>query len=269
MSQLFLFFYNFFNKHRVIFILLIVGIVFFAGYFSFQLELEEDITKMMPADEKVEISSQIIRTKFIDKLIVNISLSDTSVQPDPDRLISYTNDFVDILQNDPRFTGIREITYKIPEDLMYEVYNTFYENMPVFLEQNDYKEIDSLISESGINNTLKRNYKTLVTPAGVVLKKFIIQDPIGLTSLALKKLQTLQFDENYEIHDGYILTKDKKNLLIFITSTNPFSETSQNAELLNGIDDVIDSLSNQAQNKNPLFIPLIKGGQGDVGGRGD
>lgn len=51
---------------------------------------------------------------------------------------------------------------------------------------------------------MEKSYKTLLSPASVVLKKNILRDPIGITPYALKRMQSLQFDDNFELDNGYI-----------------------------------------------------------------
>ncbi|MEO7765822.1 MAG: 1-acyl-sn-glycerol-3-phosphate acyltransferase, partial [Ferruginibacter sp.] len=59
----------------------------------------------------------------------------------------------------------------------------------------------------------------------------------------LKKLQQLQYDENFELYDNSVITKDHRHLLIFIQPAYPPNNTGKNALLLKGLDEIIDSLS--------------------------
>src|SRR6202040_2932660 len=94
-----------------------------------------------------------------------------------------------------------------------------------------------------VKETLSQNFRTLSSPAGIALKNVITRDPLGISFIALKKLQELQYDENFELYDGHVITKDQKTLLIFITPAYPPNNTARNAVLLQGIDRIIDSLS--------------------------
>ena len=84
----------------------------------------------------------------------------------------------------------------------------------------------------------------MTSPAGIALKNMISNDPVGISFLGLKKLQQLQYDENFELYENYVVTKDQKHLLIFITPAFPPNNTGKNALLLEGIDSIINSLSN-------------------------
>jgi len=124
----------------------------------------------------------------------------------------------------------------------------FYENLPVFLDEKDFQKMDSMISPENIDRTIEKNYQNLISPASFALKKYILTDPLGFNALALKKLKQFQLEEGYEIIDGYIFTKDKQNLLLFIDPVNPPSETGKNAMFLKKLDNVLEYLSEKHNN---------------------
>ncbi|MEI6456471.1 MAG: MMPL family transporter [bacterium] len=61
----------------------------------------------------------------------------------------------------------------------------------------------------------------------------------------MKKFKGLQADDNYEIDDGYFLTKDKKHLFVFITPACSPTETEKNGQLVAGIDQAARSLEKE------------------------
>jgi 1-acyl-sn-glycerol-3-phosphate acyltransferase len=225
-----------------------MAVVILAGYFSSKITFEEDISKMLPVKNAGKMNFVIKNLAFADKLIVNISLSDTNATPAPEKLIAFTNELVDTLQNSSFSPFIKEVFYKVTNNVINEVYTIIYENLPVFLDEKDYTEIDSLITEQAVNTAIKSNYKKLISPAGFALKKYIIRDPLGISAIVLKKLQSLQFDGNFEIVNGYIFTKDKRNLLLFITTSNPVNETSKNTIFIETFDNALRNISNKTGN---------------------
>ncbi|MBC8033801.1 MAG: 1-acyl-sn-glycerol-3-phosphate acyltransferase, partial [Chitinophagaceae bacterium] len=52
-----------------------------------------------------------------------------------------------------------------------------------------------------------------------------------------------QYDENFELYNNYVVTRDHKTLLLFITPAFPPSNTGENKILLNGLDSIIDKLN--------------------------
>ncbi|MBU0764616.1 MAG: 1-acyl-sn-glycerol-3-phosphate acyltransferase [Bacteroidetes bacterium] len=223
------------------FFIALSGCIAVVAFFASKVTFEEDVTKVIPSDKRIGHLDFIFQnSKFMDKMLVNVSLSDTASGPDEGLLSRYADELADSLISalSPRF--IEELSYRFGDDMMLDVYNTFYENLPIFLDDSDYLKLDSLTSESGIKSAVKKNFRSLISPAGMVMKKFIVSDPLSITSLALKKLQALQFDENFELNNGYIFANRRKNLLMFIKPVNPSNETKENTVFIKKLDDIIN-----------------------------
>ncbi|MCX6296373.1 MAG: MMPL family transporter, partial [Bacteroidetes bacterium] len=209
---------------------------------------------MMPTDAKVDRLNNILKnSKFLDRLVFTVTLSDSTSESQPDKLIEFADSLITSIQKIDT-SLVKEITYKVNDDVMYDVYNTFIDNLPVFLEEKDYKTLDRLITPEKIDTTLDKNYKILISPASMVLKKNILRDPIGITPYALKRMQSLQFDDNFELENGYIFTKDKKHLLFFITPKPKSSETAKNAKLMSALDEAISTRTTQNNQMNVEYF---------------
>lgn len=221
----------------------ILAVVAIAGFFASRLDVQEDLSKVMPSDEKINKMNLVFRnSKFADKMVFNIYLSDSTIAADPDKLVDFCEEMVEGLSSlQPDY--ISEINHKVSDEMMGEVYNTFYENIPFFLDENDYKKIEENIQRENLDSAFARNYKTLMSPASVVLKQFIVKDPVGISFLGLKKLQDLQVEDNYELYNGYVMTKDHRNLLFFISPAHSNNETAANGVMIDKMEGLIDSLS--------------------------
>jgi hypothetical protein len=77
----------------------------------------------------------------------------------------------------------------------------------------------------------------------MIFKKMILRDPLGISAPVLEKLQELQYDPNFELYDSYILTKDLKHLVFFISPSNPPFETKANKKFVKGLRNVIQQTS--------------------------
>ena len=87
--------YEFFKTKRIIFLIFVALIIFSALYLAKQIKLEENITKMLPADEgltRINKASQEI--KFMDKLIFAVSLKDTVLKADSKDLVPIADSLV-------------------------------------------------------------------------------------------------------------------------------------------------------------------------------
>jgi len=245
--------YRFFRKHRLLFLLGVLGVMAFSGYFGSRIKLEEDITRFIPKDPKIDKINFVLQNlKIKDKLIINIFASDSTAAADPTTLMASADSVHAAIQKVLGKEYIRDFTYRVSDDLMLQVYQTFYENLPLFLEEKDYAKIGQMLSADSLDRILKADYRTLLSPSSVVFSRFIRRDPLSLTPLALKKMQSLQFDEHFEINEGYVMTKDRKNLLLFLTPASTSGETAKNERLITALDSITHNVS--AYNKGKVQV---------------
>ncbi len=240
METILLSIYNFYSRRRPALFTTFALLLLLAGFFAWQVKFEEDISKILPKDKKVEKLNEVFQnSKFMDKLAVMISLKDTAAA-EPDSLVAYADTFVENIQQ--RLSPfIARINHKVDDDMALQLFGTVSDHLPVYLDDKDYAAIDSLTRPETVKQTLEQDIRTLTSPAGFALKTMIAKDPVGISFLGLKKLQQLQFDENFELYDNYIVTKDRKHLLLFITPRYPPNNTGKNALLLKGIDSLIET----------------------------
>jgi uncharacterized protein len=102
--------------------------------------------------------------------------------------------------------------------------------------------IEELITPSKTKEVLGNSYNSLMSPASFAMKRMIMRDPVGLTGIASAKFSSLQNDD-YTIIDGCIFSRDRRNLLMFITTVYPSSETSKNTVLVKQLDKLIQGLT--------------------------
>ena len=232
------------NKKRSIALLLVV----FAAllFISSQLSFEEDITKLIPSNEKTENTQKILKNvNFSDKIIVNIKRApNTSVN----ELTEYASQFIDSLnKNSEKY--IKHIQGQVAEGDINNTLDFVYNNLPLFLDKEDYKKIEKKIVPDSIKNITNNNYKTLLSPTGFIAKDFILKDPLGLSWIALKKLQQLSFGDDFTLHNGFLLTQNKENLLLFITPQIASSETDENTKFVTSLYNINSQLNQKFTNK--------------------
>ena len=250
MSALFISLYLFFRKHRIAFILFLVMILALILVPASKIRFQENISGMSGRAETENTYSRVLRNiKFSDKLIIRFTSGDTAAPADPEALISVAKDFSDSLAVHFDTSFIRSVLGNMNDSTMASNMALMNAHLPVYLDEQDYSRIDSLIRPESVKELLERDYRNLLTPAGFSLKTMILRDPLGIASLAMNKLKSLQAGENFSVQEGFILTKDQKNLLLFITPANPSSETSRNEKLLNGIDVLLAGVGETSHHK--------------------
>ncbi|PWK20713.1 MMPL family transporter [Xanthomarina spongicola] len=222
----------FYNIHTYLASKKIVGffalalLVISLGFLASKITFEEDITKLIPINEENLDAQKVLKSvNFADKIIVNIKRESAG---SINNLTQYASQFIDSINNSSSkyFTKIQG---KVEDEEILNTLDFVYNNLPQFLEESDYITIQNKLQKDSIEAITKANYKTLISPSGMVAKETILRDPLGLSFLALKKLQQLSFGNEFTMQNGFLLSKDKKHILLFISPTHASSETSENA----------------------------------------
>ena len=241
MAKPFIAIFKYFAVHKNIFWAAFIVATVVPGYFAFKIKPVEDISKILPSDKQSQKLNDIIQNaRFADKLVLIISLKDSN-QVSPDVLASFSDSFVSRLpQLYPKL--INGIADKVNDSLYPELIQLVLNHIPLFLEPADYKHFDSLQEPSKIKEKLRGDLQSISSPAGFVLRPVITHDPLGFSNAAFKKIRRLQYDENFELYNGHVISKDNRYMLLFINPAFPSDNTGKNSELLGGVDILIHNL---------------------------
>lgn len=240
MTQLLIKLFHFFKTRRILLSLIILLIFVGSGFLILRLNFEEDITRIFPKNQQLDRIGNIFREfDFIDKLVITVSAETSEKEIQPEQLIEYADKLEDSLRKNLSPDYVSAVLVSGGADQMNKIYDLIYKNIPIFLDEKDYRSIDSLILEETIDQSVRRNYKTLVSPASSIFKKYIVLDPLNFTSLGLTKLQEFQVSENFIIHQNHFFSSDLKHLFLFVTPASSSGETRKNSHMLNLIDKYI------------------------------
>ncbi len=250
MSNVVIAIYTFFHRNKIAFFVFTILFISFIIIFGSKIRFEEDISGVIRKHDEKDKSFGILQHfKFSDKLVVLLSQVDTTNPGNPSDLCSFAEVFVDQLTQKFDSNYIRSVSGNVQDTMMNWYLDFFYRSLPLYLDLIDYSRIDSLIRPESVRKSIRMDFQTLSSPTGFALKKTLLRDPLGLTYLALNKLRLIQTNEKYQLINGHVLSKDRRNLLLFITPANPPNETSKNAELLKGIDLLLSEISQKSGSK--------------------
>lgn len=219
--------YQFLRKNRTIALILLLLFMAGLGFLVSKIRFEEDISKLIPTNSENKELQKVLKTvNFTDKIIVNIRREEAGSLDD---LVAYASEFVDSVEATSS-EYIKSLRGKVREDDLQRTMDFVYDNLPLFLEQQDYREIAKKLNKDSIAAITNANYKTLISPSGIVSKDVILKDPLGLSFIGLKKLRQLGVADNFFLKDGFLISKDEKNILLFISPTFGSSETAENSK---------------------------------------
>lgn len=245
MSRFFIYLYHLIRKNQIIAILFVVIFLFICGFFASKINFDEDINQIIPKNEKSDLTAKILKQlSFSDKIIVII---EQKGNPNEFGLSETADAFLEKIK--PWDSYIKSVQGKIDDDQISETFGFINENIPLFLEEKDYLEIENKLQKDSIAKKVEQNYIALVSPTSLVTKEFIKEDPLGISLMGLKKLNALNISNDFKLENNYVVTKDGKNLLLFLEPKFGGSETKNNEQFVNQLDAIKNQLNIEFKGK--------------------
>ncbi len=242
MGSFFLRAYGVIAKRRWLALLCLLGSIGILLGVTRQIRFDADISSLIPANEETQRTLQVLKSiAFTDKIVVNIRKGEDG---NVDDLTQYATEFLDSVEF-RQGDFIKNIQGRVASEDVPKTLDLIYENLPVFLEASDYKDIQNKLSQDSIAKITGENYRTLISPTGIVAKKSIVRDPLGLSYIALKKLRQLGLGAGFTLKDGFLLTEQEENILLFITPTFGSGETNKNLPFSDALYNIQDALNSK------------------------
>ncbi len=225
MSKIFLYIYDWFEKHPRTFYAVLTACVATCVALASQISLQENITNFFGANNEKD-NAIFDNLKAKDRIIVMLS------GEDPDSIISAAEVFEENLAPLYDENLIRSVTAYVDEEVITKCTSFIYDYLPIFLEDEDYAAIEQRISTQSVDSLIHKAHRQLTSPSGIVLGDMLLKDPLGVGVPLLQKLQQLSPNLQYEIYGGRLFTKDFSTMLIFIEPTYGMGNTGRNDRLV-------------------------------------
>ncbi|MBN9338043.1 MAG: MMPL family transporter, partial [Chryseobacterium sp.] len=248
MHRFFIFLYYLIAKNRLISLAAALGILVVCGFFASKINFEEDINQIIPKNDKSDLTAKVLKQlNFSDKIIVII---ENKSKDDQFQLSETADTFLHKIGPLQKYIG--SVQGKVNDNEISETFDFVNQNLPLFLDENDYQEIERKLNKDSIAKQVENNYVSLVSPTSLVTKEFIKKDPLGITFLGIKKLNALNISKDFKLEDNYIVTKDGKNLLLFIDPKNKSNDTKNNEVFVNQLNEIKDNLNKEFKGKTEI-----------------
>lgn len=251
MGKLFIGIYHLLSQRRGLMMAIMISLVMFIGYSLFNVQITEDVSTILPSDSRLNSVNTVLNNSVIaDQIVFHFYANDSS-RVDPDSLIEFARPIMEALAADS--LHVKSVNFEVAEEQNAELYDYFYQNLPYYLDSADYQAIEANLQPEAIDNTLRKGFMSLVSPAGVATKQYIFKDPLNLVPRVIKRLEKFKMDSNFELYNSHIFTADQKHLLAFITPVNSASKTSLNAPLVSRIDSIVTQASKNGSFRADYF----------------
>lgn len=201
-------------------LLFLVGSVFVVRSISFN----EDITRIIPKNKAENKATELVgEMNFSDKISVIFKKKANATSDD---LADAAQAFLDTLSLADGY--YRSVQGTLDEELFHDSFAFVYRHLPLYLDENDYKIINQKLQPDSVSAQMQRNVETLTGGNAAFMKDAVINDPLQLTFLALKKLQQFQGAGDYKFENGFLYTQNEEKIVLFINPKYSGNETKNN-----------------------------------------
>ncbi|MDB5272127.1 MAG: phospholipid/glycerol acyltransferase [Chitinophagaceae bacterium] len=243
---------SFLKNYWILAVLALVSSLF--AWNLHNMKIDTDITNVFPLSEKEKgISTYLSDMEIFDRYTIIFSIKDSNDLDHAKRVIEQVSDSLTAEGRDSLFEYVQ---YSVDESKIDQLYGLAHDYLPFFLEEKDYQTIDSLIQKERMQQVVQRQYNALLSPAGLVLKKYFVRDPLGLSPIALKKFGQ-GFDQDITLDEGFFVSESKMDVMFFVKAKAAKNDYTKNKEIYHYLKGTID----QKIKENHLNAkPYIYGG---------
>ena len=243
MTNLCISIYYFFRKHRTLYVLIMVALFAFFGYFAAQIHLEEDISKLLPSSKNEDGTTKLA---FADLRIKDKTFLVFEASPEmgaeerkdsliavSDRFVAELNERLDSLKQrgdtllEDIFAGVQM------EDILFDAVDYMQAQLPCFIDTSAYASFDTLFTAQHMDWQMAQNREQGMSLVGQMFPELIAMDPLGLRSVLMEQLRTLSsgLGGQYKIVDGHFFVPDTTVLMVFLTPHFAATNTGKGARL--------------------------------------
>ena len=242
MTRFFLSIYDFLSKRKTLSVVLLAATVAVCVALSLRLRYKENITDFLPANEANK-RYMAVYNDMGDRRVTVIFHADT-INDNSDDIKSAIDIFEEQWYELYAADSI-ELRCRADASVVADALSLIGDNPPLFLNADDYRRIDSLLSMEGYIDTCLANVKRMLAfPMSAMAVEMVANDPLGLFSPPLQRLTRLAASDNYEVDDEYIFDRDG-NAYAFIDSPFPSGDTKGNTRLATMIDKAISQTNSE------------------------
>ena len=253
MTRLFILIYHFFDRHRAVWLVSMLALLGFFGYYSTRIYLEEDIVRLLPSsrneDGSIKLAFSNLRIKdktfivFEDQAGVGIDSLCEVVDSFCDQLLATEAGWPEEEQ-----TIVDLFSHISTEDLLFEAIDHVEQHLPSFIDTACYVRFDSLMTEASVLKQMEENREQAMTPIGEAFPELLQMDPLGMRHVIQDDLMSLResIGGSYKIINGHLFVPDSTMALVILTPRYSGTDSGHNAGLIERINGLREGLQASA-----------------------
>lgn len=243
MNRFFLSIYDKLSKNKPLSIALLLVITALCVMSAMRLRYKENIADFLPSDPEKEKYTSVYNDLSNQGQVTVIFSADTTADDDlsillADALYSFEEHWLEA----DTAGMVTDLRCRVDDTQVFDAIDFIRDNQPLFLTEQDYVRMDSLLSEPDYVATCISNVKRLLSfPTAPMVVEGVKNDPLNLFSPSLQRLTSLNATEGYQVEDEFLFNEAGDKAFAFFSSPFNGNDTKNNALLVELLQQVIDS----------------------------
>lgn len=231
MSKLFVHIFDWFERHRGLFYLVLLSVVVACALMASRVTFQENITNFFGRDDK-QGGALFDKVAAADRIVVLFE------GDNPDEIITSAELFEQELATMQQRGLVGRIRSTLDEQVVGGAIEFVYGHLPIFLRDEDYQRIEASLTEEGIDAAVGNVYRSLTSAQGIIVKDVVMRDPLNIATPLLREFEQFSPDVEYEIYEDRLFTSDLRRMVIFVEPTHQMGDTGRNDELVSALEQV-------------------------------
>ncbi|MBR3557329.1 MAG: MMPL family transporter [Bacteroidales bacterium] len=173
-------------------------------FFGLKVRFEEDLTKLLPSNEKSESELVFGNLKVKDKIFMQMTGAE------PEVLAEYVDELMDSILTDDE--GIANTLYRMEPDMALNALDYALQHVPSFVDTNLYALFDSAIAHA--DETMAKNHELIMNDETGNVTQMVTTDPLNLRQYLLPDLAN---GTGFTLINDHLFCADSTVALMFVS----------------------------------------------------
>lgn len=220
------------------------------------IKYNENINDFIPLSGNEEKAISLYQDISGGKRIIVLFYAKDSTSTDKERLSEAVDTFAARLMQGNGRKHIHELTTQVDYEKISNITDFVYNNIPLLLCDSDYVAMERHLADSSyIDKQLASDVQMIMMPATGFFSTNVGNDPLGMFTPVMERLQSRQSSMAYDIDNGYIYTMNGRYAIAMMTTPYGAMESANNAKLA----DYVDSVATQTMQVMPDVVVDVTG----------
>lgn len=239
MTDFFIRIYDFLHVHKRLCMWIMTGVTALFLLLTYLIKYNENINDFLPLSNDEQKAITLYQDISGGKQIIALFHSKDTASQNRERLAQAVDLFAQKIKQGSGSRHISNITTQVDYHKFAGITDFVYSNIPLFLCDSDYVRMERLLADDTyIDSQLATDVQMVMMPATGFFSANISNDPLGLFTPVLERLQSRQSSMAYDIDNGYIYTMNGRYAVVMMTTPYGAMESANNALLTNYVDSV-------------------------------